>query len=53
MTEITLKNENGEYRVQVNEDNMTIDRLIQFAIEPVLLAAGYSKSLIDEYFHND
>ena len=53
MTEITLKNENGEYVIRLNEDNMTIGRLIQFTIEPVLLAAGYSQSLIDEYFHND
>ena len=49
MTEITLKNENGEYTIKLNEDGMALDRLIEFVIQPVLLAAGYSQKLVDEY----
>jgi len=49
MTEITFKNENGEYTIRVPQEGMTLNSVFEYIIEPVLLAAGYSKELIDEY----
>jgi hypothetical protein len=40
-TAVTIENENGIYRVQVNQTEMTLSDVIEFLIKPVLLATGY------------
>lgn len=49
-TVISIKNEYGEYTVTVNHTDMTLDDLMQKAIEPCLCAAGYAQKTIDDYF---
>lgn len=48
-TEIILRNENGEYAVKVYETGLDMNQLVNDVIVPVLLAAGYSQTTIDEY----
>ena len=49
-TELTLKNENGEYSVKVNDYNMTLADLYEHVIQPLLLAAGYQQKSLDDVF---
>ena len=49
-TELTLKNENGEYIIKVNEVSMTLSDLYEHVMKPLLLAAGYSEKTIDDVF---
>lgn len=47
-TEITLKNENGTYTINVPQVEMHIGDMIQEIIVPVLRAAGYGDSSIEQ-----
>jgi hypothetical protein len=49
-TELTLKNENGESTVKVNDFSMTLADLYEHVIQPLLLAAGYQQKTIDDVF---
>jgi hypothetical protein len=48
-TKLTLSNENGEYAVHVRIGEMNIGEMFENLIVPVLLAAGYSPTVVDEY----
>lgn len=48
-TSITLKNCYGEYSISVPETDLTIVELFEGLINPILLAAGYAQSTIDDY----
>ena len=50
ITEMTLKNENGEYSVKVDEYSMTLADMYEYVIKPLLLAAGYHPNTIDAVF---
>ena len=52
MTSITIKNEYGEYTIEVNQDDMSISDIIENLVEPCLKATGYSTDVINEYFEN-
>jgi hypothetical protein len=47
-TKISIRNEHGEYSVEVNKTGMPLSELLEEVIEPALLAAGYSQNAIDE-----
>ncbi len=51
--ELTLRNANGEYSVKLNDLNETLTDVIQYAIIPVLLAAGYHPNAIKEQFPDE
>ena len=40
-TTITFKHEYGEYSITINEAEMTLDRVLEVLVSPVLRAAGY------------
>lgn len=50
-TKITLENEHGTYSVEIRNTELTINALVRDVVKPVLLAAGYSESLVDEYLN--
>lgn len=52
-TTLTLRNEYGEYTVQVNQRELTIAEIIDDLVIPVLLAAGYSREVIDSCLAED
>lgn len=47
-TKITLKDAYGEYNIEVPRTDLSIDEVFDDLVRPVLLAAGYSKEIIDE-----
>ena len=47
-TKITLKDAYGEYNIEVPRIELSIDEIFSDFVRPVLLAAGYSKEIIDE-----
>lgn len=47
-TKIVLTNEYGEYSVSSVKSDLTINEAFDLLIVPALLAAGYSKELIEE-----
>jgi hypothetical protein len=49
---IELKDENGTYRI-TREIPPALDDLIEDLVIPVLLAAGYSRSAIDNYYSKE
>ena len=50
MTEITLKNEYGEYSVKVKQEGMTTMDLVENLVISVLLSAGYGEKTIRDAF---
>lgn len=49
-TTITLKNENGEYTVKHFDAEMNLYDVMEYLVKPVLHAAGYSHTTIEQYF---
>ena len=47
-TKITLKDAYGEYNIEVPRTDLSIDEAFRDLVRPVLLAAGYSKEIIDK-----
>ena len=47
---ITLTDANGTYSISFNDDFDVIDDYIESLIKPILYAAGFSPSLVDQYF---
>ena len=50
MTRITLENEHGKYIVEIKKESITLESVMDDLIQPVLLAAGYHESTIENYF---
>jgi len=48
-TKMTLANEYGEYSAASFKADMTIDDTFDLLVIPLLLAAGYTKEIIDGY----
>ena len=53
MTKITLENKYGVFSVEYKSELNNINDLFENLVEPVLLSAGYSKELINDYFENE
>ena len=51
MTTIILSNENGDYMISNNATCMSIDHVRDCLLEPLLLAAGYHPSNINDLFN--
>lgn len=49
MTKMTLETRDGTYSVDIPHDDMTIDDMMNIVVGPLLKAAGYSETLVDEY----
>ena len=49
-TKITIENNYGIYSIESKETDLTFNDLWECVVMPVILAAGYSKELIDGYF---
>lgn len=47
---IELQDENGTYRITLENPPATVDEVIEEMVIPALLAAGYSRQSIDSYF---
>jgi len=47
-TQMTLKNEGGEYSVTIVYELMDLPTLMQDLVRPLLLAAGYHPGSVDE-----
>lgn len=52
-TKVTLENEHGTYSVEVKDTELTINALIRDVIKPVVLAAGYSSTVIKDHLVTD
>lgn len=52
-TRVTLENEHGTYSVEVKDIELTMGKMVRDVVKPVLLAAGYSETLVDEYLNYD
>ena len=48
-SKITYENEYGTYSIEIPDGNLTISQMMEDLVIPVLLAAGYSKEVIDDY----
>jgi hypothetical protein len=49
-TEIKVVDDYGEYTIRINEIDLELHEMYEKLIRPVLLAQGYSKESIEEYF---
>lgn len=52
-TYVELCDENGTYRIERDKSIVVLDDVMEEMIIPLLLAAGYSRQCIDEYFGTD
>ena len=50
---LTLENDYGKYSVEIKGSDQTLDDLFEQAIEPLLVAIGYSKDSIDKYLSGE
>lgn len=52
-TKATLETEYGTVSVEFNEGDLTVDKLFESVIEPLLLAAGYQMPSIERYYRGE
>ena len=50
MTRVTLENENGLYIIETKEVGASLCDMFDYYLNPLLLAATYQQSNIDDYF---
>lgn len=53
MATITYKDENGEYTISVNKEEMSLHEVVMLFIKPVMRAAGYCEHTVTECFGED
>ena len=49
-TRLVLENENGRYSIEIKKEMITISEFFDELVVPILLAAGYSEKLIQDYY---
>jgi hypothetical protein len=49
-TSITLEVDGTTVTISRNEDEVKFDDFMRYQVEPAIIAAGYSKKLLDEWF---
>lgn len=52
-TKLTLENEYGTYTIEVPKTDMTVIKMFEDMVEPLLLAAGYQPGSIARYLGDE
>jgi hypothetical protein len=47
-TEVTLRNEHGEYTIRVRRTELNVAGMVEDLLKPMMLAAGYAEKNVDE-----
>jgi hypothetical protein len=47
-TEVTLRNEHGEYTIRVRRTELNVAGMVKDLFKPVMLAAGYAEKNVNE-----
>ena len=50
VTKITLENESGTYSVSIQHDKLDMGEVVEYLLNPVLMAAGYGDEPITVVF---
>jgi hypothetical protein len=47
-TEVTLRNEHGEYTIRVRRTELDVGGMVEDLLKPMMLAAGYAEKNVNE-----